>query len=171
MSPSHANESDMTPSSPGEGGDEGSLADATHLCPSWMSLRCLPPCSPPPSALHTAGSILESQYLLRIRPVDPGACNGKVPGWEAGDLSLILARPRPSCVDLDKSLNFSGPRCSPMTLLLLFFFKTCYFVLGYSQNNVMIVSANSKGTQPYLYMYPFSPKFPPPSRPSPVTMF
>ena len=141
MSPSHANELDVTPSSPGEGGDEGSLADATHLCPSWMSLRCLPPCSPPPSALHAAGSILESQCLLRTRPVDPGACNGKVPGWEAGDLILTLAWPRPSCVNLDKSLVPGALQwhcccCCCFNLL---------FCIGVEPiNNVMIVSGEQQ---------------------------
>ena len=41
------------------------------------------------------------------------------------------------------------------------FFKTFYFVLGYSQLAMLWwFQVNSEGTQPYVYMYPFSPKLP-----------
>ena len=38
--------------------------------------------------------------------------------------------------------------------------KTFYFVLGVELMSNVIVSVNSEGTQPYIYMYPFSPKLP-----------
>ena len=42
------------------------------------------------------------------------------------------------------------------------FFLILYFVLGYSwfTNNAVTVSVNRKGTQPYIHVYPFSPKLP-----------
>ena len=39
----------------------------------------------------------------------------------------------------------------------IIFFKKLYFVLGYSQLT-MLFQVNSEGIQPYIYMYPFSPK-------------
>ena len=42
------------------------------------------------------------------------------------------------------------------------FLKSFYFVLRYSRSTVLrSFQVNSKGTQPYLYMYPFPPDFPP----------
>ena len=38
----------------------------------------------------------------------------------------------------------------------LFFNKTFYFVLGYSRLTMWSFQANSEGTQPHSYMYPFS---------------
>ena len=41
------------------------------------------------------------------------------------------------------------------------FFKTFYFVLEYSQLAMLWwFQVNSEGTQPYVFMYPFSPKLP-----------
>ena len=41
------------------------------------------------------------------------------------------------------------------------FFLTFYSMLGAELiNNVMIVSGKQQGTQPYIYVYPFSPRLP-----------
>ena len=46
-------------------------------------------------------------------------------------------------------------------LFLFYFFKTVYFVLGYNHLTMLwLFQLNSKGTQPYMYMYPFFSKLP-----------
>ena len=89
MSPNHVNESDTSPLSPGEGGDQRSLADATHLCLSQISLRCSSPCSLPPSALHAA-------ELSPGEPVPPknkacGSWSLQREGSQAGRLETLVS--------------------------------------------------------------------------------
>ena len=55
------------------------------------------------------------------------------------------------------------PRSFLASILFVFVFFpklwTFYFLLGYSQLSVLwLFQVNSEGTQPYIYMYPFSPR-------------
>ena len=48
-----------------------------------------------------------------------------------------------------------------LPIFSLFFFKTFNFILGNSQLTMLWqFQVDSKGTQPYTYVYPFSPKLP-----------
>ena len=58
-----------------------------------------------------------------------------------------------------KATQFRNGKSLKQTLLLSFL--TFYFILEYSQLTMLLqFQVDSKGTQPYIYMYPFSPKSP-----------
>ena len=54
------------------------------------------------------------------------------------------------------NFQFNQKLSRPNYELGIIFLKKLYFVLGYSQLT-MLFQVNSEGTQPYIYMYPFSP--------------
>ena len=66
-------------------------------------------------------------------------------------------------------LEMSSPNHLNLLLLStrLCWLKPCFFFLNFlfyigveSFNNVVIFSGGQEGTEPYIYMYPFSPKLP-----------
>ena len=71
------------------------------------------------------------------------------------EISLPLSPPR----HLFPTYAPQHPSCPPQKEEWLLLFKTFYFVLRYSQLTMLwYFQENSEGTQPYIYMYPFSPR-------------
>ena len=104
----------------------------------------------------------------------PSGSDSKDSACNVGDLGLIPGLGRFPGGGHDNPLQYSCPEkpyeqrilagCSPWdctefdTTEQL---RTAHFVLGYSQLTMLWkFQMSSKGTQPYIYMYPFSPKLP-----------